>query len=350
MRYPCAMIMFSVGPFGPLAAWCDAAIACIVEAGLGPVVVMGGDTPDDVATNLIRSTSPHLVEAASRRPSEQLRRLLAEAGGSLIIAFDAPVRALHELMVGQGNDMQAATRIVADSSAAALVCAGFPGAAVITAQLPATDPAAAAETIARCCELPATRIALSPLPDDAAEVDAWWATFSIPMSARSPRVRSARMRDGCGGDGLGQIVWDRSGCSAGRTTRQAHAGVAIDIGDALAPLVSGPWIGLPPGNWAASVTIAVSKETNGTAFDIAIYGGDESTLLARASIVPDGRGLGSATLLFTVAPASGQTISFVIANTAPAPGGRLAMGNVVLTPSPAEGSGVPAELTTALGL
>jgi hypothetical protein len=73
-------------------------------------------------------------------------------------------------------------------------------------------------------------------------------------------------------------------------------------------------------------------------------------VLARTTIVPDGRGLGSTTLLFTVTPASGQTISFVIASTAPGPGGRLALGNVVLTPGPAEGSGVPAELTTALGL
>jgi hypothetical protein len=343
------MIVFSVGPLGPLAAWCDAAIARIVETGIGPVAVMGADTPDDVAASLIRSTAPHLV-IASRHPSEQLRRMLAEAGGSVIVALDLPVRALHELVVGYGNDPLNAVRVVADSYAAALVCAGFPTAAVIAADHPRTDPGTVADIIAGCCGLPGQggQAGLPPLSDNAALVDAWWAALDPADRAVAEGALGA-YAGWLRGEGLGQIVWDRRlFCRA--SDPASHAGVAIDIGDTPAPLVLGPWIGLPPGNWAASVTIAVSKETDGTAFDIAMYGGAESVLLARASIVPDGRRFGSATLLFTVAPASGQTISFVISNTVPAPGGRLAMGNVVLTPSPAEGSGVPAELTTALSL
>ena len=343
------MILFSVGPLGPLATWCEAAIARVVEAGLGPVAVMGADSPEEVAVSLIRSTAPHLV-IASRHPWEELRRVLAEVGRSLVVASDLPTRALYELVVGHGYDPLAAVRSVADSYATVLICAGFADATVVAAHQARTDPGAVTDLIAERCGLPhqSGGASISPLLDDAAQIDAWWTAVDPGERAIAEGALGAYV-EWLRGEGLGQIVWDRRlFCRAGDPA--SHAGVAIDIGDAPGPLVGGPWIGLPPGRWAASVTLAVSKETNGMAFEITIYGGDESAQLARASVFPDGRGLGSATLLFTVEPASGQTISFVIANTAPAPGGRLAMGNVVLTPSPAETTGVPAELTTALSL
>ena len=74
------MILFSLGPYGPFAAWWDAVVARIAEAWLGPTSVMAADAPDEFAANLIRTTTPNLV-AVSRRPSPRLRTLLAESGG-----------------------------------------------------------------------------------------------------------------------------------------------------------------------------------------------------------------------------------------------------------------------------
>jgi hypothetical protein len=151
------------------------------------------------------------------------------------------------------------------------------------------------------------------------------------------------------GHGFGEITWDRRlFCCAADHTRSA--GAAIEIGETPGLLIDGPWIGLPPGHWAASVTLAVSREVNGGRFDLAVNAADHPGPLATGSIICDGRGLGSATLLFTIEPAYGRTISLTVASTAPAPGGRLALGNVVLAPAPSEGSGIPAELSMALSL
>ena len=343
------MILFSLGPYGPFAAWWDAVITRIAEAGLGPATVMGADEPDGLAANLIRSTAPNLV-ATSRRPSPRLRTLLAESGAPLLVGLGDPREGLHEIVVGHGHALRVATQVVGDCCAAAMVCAGLPRALTIRADEARRDPAAAINRVAQFCGLtaPPDLAGIPPPPEPSAPAREWWEGLGAEERALADGALGA-YASWLTGRGFGEITWDRKlfRCAA---DPERDGGTAIDIGDAPRLLFDGPWIGLPPGHWAASVTLAVSREISTARFDIAIHASDHPGPLATTSIVPDGRGLGSATLLFTVAPTSGQTIAFAIVSALPAPGGRLALGNVVLTPGPTEGAGIPAELSTALSL
>ncbi len=343
------MILFSLGPYGPFAAWWDAAIARIAEAGLGPTTMMEADEPDGLAANLIRSTTPNLV-AASRRPSPRLRTLLAGSGAPLLVGLGDPREGLHEVVVGHGHDLRVATQVVADCYAAAMVCAGLPRALTIRADEARRDPAGTVSRIAEACGV-TVRSDLAGIPappEPSAAAREWWDGLDPSERAIADGALAA-YASWLTGPGFGEIIWDRRlFCCPVDHTRNASA--AIEIGEAPGLLFDGPWIGLPPGNWAASVTLAVSRDINGARFDIGIHANDHAGPLATTSIVPDGRGLGSATLLFAVGPACGETIAFTVVSAAPAPGGRLALGNVVLTPGPTEDLGVPAELSTALSL
>jgi len=346
---PSAMNLFSLAPFGPFAAWWDAAIARVAEIGLGPTSVMAAETPDDFATNLIRSTAPHGV-VVSRRPSAQLRALLAESGAPLLVGLDDPREGLFDLVVGHGHDVPAATHALADSYAAAMICAGLPKVLVIHADEARHNLAGVIGRIAEFCGLDVAldEARIAAPPDLAPAATEWWDGLDPSERAIADGALQA-YASWIAGHGFGEITWDRRlFCCAADHTRNASA--AIEIGDAAGALIAGPWIALPPGNWAASVTLAVSRDTSGHRFDVGIHASEQPGPLAAAGIVPDGRGLGSATMLFTIAPAFGQTVSLTVASTQPAPGGRFALGNVVLTPSPNAATGIPAELSTALSL
>lgn len=338
------MILFSLGPFGPFAAWLASAVARIAELGLGPTAVVSADTPEELAGSLIRCASANVV-AASRRPSPELRALLAGSGAPLLIAADEPWAGLFDLAAGHGQDLRAATRILADSCAAAMICTGMPKVLVIGSDAARQDMSGTLGRIAQFCglDIAPDRTGLPVPPRASIAASEWWRTLDPDQRAIAEGALNGYM-GWLAGTGFGEITWDRR-LFYEAADRSRDAGAAIDIGETPGILVDGPWIGLPPGRWAASITLAVTREVNGARFDIAIHPG-----LATGSIICDGRGLGSATLLFTIEPSWGQTVSLTVASTAPAPGGRLALGNVVLAPAPSEGSGIPAELSTALSL
>lgn len=339
------MILFSLGPFGPFSAWLDAAVVRIAETGFGPSAAVYADGPDELAVNLIRSTAPHLV-VLSRRAAPPLRALLADTSAPMLIGVDDPWEGLFDLVVRQGHDLRMATQVLSDCCTAAMVCAGMAKALVIDANTARSRTADVLGQIAQFCGVSVAPgeagIAAPPAPS--AEAKEWWGTLAPDQRALAEGALRG-YETWLAGRGVGEITWDRRLflCAADDTRT---AGMAIEIGDTPGLLVHGPWIGLPPGHWAASVTLAVSREVNGARFDIAIHPGP----LATGSIICDGRGLGSATLLFTIEPTAGETISVGVTSTAPAPGGRLALGNVVLTPGPSESAGIPIELSSALSL
>ena len=347
------MIFFSIGLPGHFAAWCDAAIARLVEIGLGPVELMSARSADEIAVALIRSTAPHLV-IASRQPAPSLCTLLGDSGGPVIVALDDPRRALRDLTSEQGIELRTAIREVACSSAAALVCARLPGA--VTVQ-PGRDRRAAAgliSTLAQSCglglgdkELAGVAAAVSH-PANSGPIEPWWSALDPDERALADGALAAYV-DQFRGGGFGEIVWDQTLFWLAADPSR-HAAGAIDIGGDTGRLVYGPDIGLPPGDWAATVTLAVSREAAGIGFDIEVWAAYHHTPLARASVIADARGLCSATLSFGIAAPTAQTISFSIANTAPAPGGRLALGKVTLAPSRGDGSDIPSELSMVLGL
>ncbi|HEY1799125.1 MAG TPA: hypothetical protein VGG57_23625 [Stellaceae bacterium] len=339
------MIFFALGPFGPFAAWWDSMVARIVEIGLGPVTVVSAEAPEELAGHLIRSVTPNLVVVA-RRPSPELRALMVGSGAPLLVGFGDPREGLFELVVRHGHDLRLATSLLADSFAAAVICAGMPKALVVGADVARRDTPDAFARVAQLCGIAIasrqTGIAVPPGPS--IEAKEWWE--ALGPDERSIAEGAFRAYETwLAGHGFVEITWDRRlfFCAA---DRERGTDLAINVGEAPSLLVHGPWVSLPPGGWAATVTLAVSREINGARFDIAIHPGP----LATGAIICDGRGLGSATLLFTIEPASGHTISVTVASTGSPPGGRLAFGNVVLAPSPGEGSGIPVELSSALSL
>jgi hypothetical protein len=226
----------------------------------------------------------------------------------------------------------------------------MPKALVVSADAARRDTAGTVDGIAQFCGMDITpeQTGIAGPPGPAASAKEWW--DAVDPDQRVIAEGALRgYETWLTGHGFGEITWDRRlFCSAADYARSA--GAAVDIGEMPGILVDGPWIGLPPGRWAVSVTLAVSREGNGARFDIAVNAHDYPGPLATGSIICDGRGLGSATLLFTVGAACGQTISLTVASTAPAPGGRLALGNVVLVPGLGDGDGIPTELSTALSL
>jgi hypothetical protein len=343
------MILFSLGPFGPFSAWWGTAIARIAEAARGPTTVVGIDAPEDFAASLVRSATPNLV-VVTHRPSPPMRALLAESGAPLLVGFGDPREGLFELVAGHGLEFRTATQVLADSCTSAIVCSGMSKALLVGSDAARQDTVGILGSIAEFCGLNASieQLGIAPPPSPSTAAKEWWDALGPDEQAMAEGAL------GCyaawfAGHGIGQITWDRRlfRCAADHAR---SGGAAIDIGETPGLLVDGPWIGLPPGHWAASVTLAVSREVNGARFDIAVHGASPYELLATGSIICDGRGLGSATLLFAIGPSYGQTVSLTVASTAPAPGGRLAMGNVLLAPSTSAGAGIPAELSSALSL
>jgi len=298
------MIFFSIGLPGHFAAWCDAAIARLVEIGLGPVELMSARSADEIAVALIRSTMPHLL-IASRQPAASLCTLLGESGGPVIVALDDPRRVLRDLMIDQGIDLCTATREVACSCAAALVCARLPCAVIVQSGGDGRDSAALVSALAQSCglgpgdnELAGVAAAVPPFLNSG-PIEPWWSALDPDERALADGALAAYVEQFSGG-GFGEIVWDRTLFWL-TADPSRHAAGAIDIGGDTGRLVSGPDIGLPPGDWAATVTLAVSKDAAGIGFDIEVWAAAHHTPLARASVVADARGLCSATLVFGIA-------------------------------------------------
>ena len=339
------MMFFSIGLPSRFSTWCDSALTHLVDRGLGPVEILPAELPDAVAIALIRLRAPHLT-IPSRYPTASLCAALAEAETPMIVALIDPRLALYELVAEQGFDIRTATRAVARSCAAVRACAALPRAVTVSSQHPLPD---LVELIAVGCGLPfdtghlAEVLAVAGQPGDGRLVEGWWAGLD-PAERAVAEGAVGSYGEWFHGGGPGRIVWDRSLFSMIADPAQ-DAARPIEFGSDPAWLVRGPDIGLPPGEWAAAVTLAVSKEAVGAAFDVEVRAMETGACLARTHVVADGRGMGSTTLIFDIPAPAAQTIWLVIASNAPTPGGRLALGNVTLSPNRDDSADIPAELT-----
>ncbi|HVC52093.1 MAG TPA: hypothetical protein VND87_08740 [Stellaceae bacterium] len=350
------MIFFSIGLPGRFSQWCDAIVARLIESAVGPVMLAPAQSPEVVAFSLLRLTEPHLV-VTSRHASEGLRALLSEARGRVLVALDDPRFALRELAAANGGNFRDATQEAARSCAAAYVCAGLPDVLVIHAGRGEHDAAATVATLGGALGITLGEAAIGeilaalPCPstaDAADELEAWWDSLDPGHRALGGGALGAyvaNFRDG----GFYEIIWDHA-LFWRHGEPSLPADEAIDIGDASRLLVNGPQIDLPPGDWQATITLGVSKEATGIGFDVEITAMAPHAVLARGHIAPDGRGIGTATLPFSIEASYGRSIGVTIVNTGAAPGGRLALGHVTLAPRSADGSDIPSELTTVLGL
>ncbi len=332
------MILLSIGLPGDAAARCDAIAARLVETALGPTELFAADTVEAIGAALVRLQGRHAVIAA-RRPDAALRAVLAAGGARVLAIEDEPHAAVRDLLA-QGLGLAAATRAVATSCAALVEAAALPGAAV----LPAAEILARPASLAAALGIDRGAAPPAPPPEPAAP----WRDRLDPAARALVDGAVAAYAGTLRGGLLGEIVWDRGLLwRAGDPAQPASA--AIELAGGARELVAGPDIALPAGRWAATLTLAVSREAAGIAFAAELVAGAERRPLAAATVVPDGRGIGSATLPFAVDAATPQPLALRLATAGPAAAGRLALGNVTLVPGHGDAGALPVEFGS-LGL
>jgi hypothetical protein len=332
------MIVYSFGFPGRFAEWCDAACVRLAERAVGPADLLGADTIEEVGLAATQARSAHAV-IASRQPSARLCNAIAEAGGRFILAVDDPRAALRDLTSRRGLGFVDAVRAVARSCAAIVNLTGAAGALVLRADTCWTEPVGTLAAISR-------HFAFAPYPADLAAIagslggpppapdrlphDDWWAGLD---------ERSRDIADGAlggyfacfGGGDIRTVTWERElffVAQEPRTGPLMPAARPVDITGRSRCLIFGPSLTLPPGDWAATVSLGVSPEAVEMTYLIDIVAGAR---LAAVTVDPGADRRIEAELAFSVDPAFEQPIDIRVSNQRPAFDGRLAINHAVLT-------------------
>jgi hypothetical protein len=233
----------------------------------------------------------------------------------------------------------------------------MPGALVLRADQEGDDPGGVATTIAHWLRLavsPGDIAALvegQPCPSVLSaqdRTDGWWDTISASDRAIVDGALNGYV-DYFRGAGIGQMVWARDLFFIGDDPQMAASGV-IEVGGPVRNLVFGPYVTLPPGLWAATVVLAVSKDAADLSYSVEILAGAGCVCLGQGTIQPRGEGVCEVTIEFPVAESTDQPIALRVANLRNAFSGRLALAHVAVSPRLKPRTEIPAELTTALGL
>jgi len=103
----------------------------------------------------------------------------------------------------------------------------------------------------------------------------------------------------------------------------------LDISGGARILIFGPYIHLPPSLWTAQVWLGLSAEASGHKFLIEVYSGEQ---LAAASLQPAAGGIFAVDLNFSLDEPNAEGLEIRIIVTDDNAKGRLAFGEVVLTP------------------
>lgn len=350
------MIFLSIGLPSRFAEWCDGIICALVHRAMGSVDIASGNTLEDIALASIKSQAPQLVIGA-RRPADLLRTALLGTGRRFVVALDDPHVALQNLVTRHGLEWKSAVRAIATSCASMLNYTAMPGALVLRADQEGRDPAAAAAAIVEWLDLDVSPADIAALaagqPDQeafaAGDDHAAWREGISPTDRAIADGALDGYADYFGGAGMGHFVWRRDLFYLGDEPDTA-ADRAIDVSGPVRFLLYGPYIALPPGQWAATIVLAVSKEAADLSYGVEILAGSQFGYLARGTIQPRREGLCETIIDFAIPAALDQPIELRIANLRPAFNGRLALGHIALSPRLQPRTEMPAEMTTALGL
>jgi hypothetical protein len=350
------MILVSIGLPSRFAEWCDDIVCALVQRAGGPLDLASGNTLAEIALAAIRSPTPGLVIGV-RQPTDELRTALSQARSRFVVTLDDPHAAFRNLVIRHGLEWTAAVRAAAGGCAAILSYTAMPGALVLRADQEGNDPGGAATAIAHWLDLavnPADIAMLvegQPCPSVLSaqdRTDGWWDTISasdraIVDGALNSYVEYFR------GAGIGHMIWGRDLFFVGDAP-DTQANSVIDVSGPVRYLLFGPYMALPPGQWVATIVLAVSKEAANLSYSVEVLAGARFTFLARGVIQPRGQGLCELSVDFAVSESTDQPIEFRIANLQNAFGGRLALAHVALSPQVRARAEIPAEITTALGL
>jgi hypothetical protein len=148
-----------------------------------------------------------------------------------------------------------------------------------------------------------------------------------------------------GGGSFPPVIWTRDLFLADGHLPASHP---IDLTGEIRYLIYGPYISLPPGNWAAELVLGLSEDALDMSFRIEVWAG--SLLLAMSQIQPVAAGLQRININFAMAEQNDNLVEIRVANERAAAGGRLVLGHATLRLVTDLSSAVFDSLSAELGL
>ncbi len=303
------MVLFSFGLSGRFGEWCDAVTLRMAEVALGAIAAIDANTPEELATALIKHEGVSFLVKGHQAPG-WLRRMLVATDRPFIISLDDPRVATWELVSRNGLELAGATRLVSCSCVSIMSCIALPRALVVQADRDWQQPLETATAIARhlgltvgladieriVADLAALGLGseTAPLGSDVSQPDA--ATLAVISGAVAPYFGHLA------GATLEPITWARELFLADGHRPATHA---VDITGRHRALIHGPYISLPPGKWLAEMVLGFSPEAADMSFvvDVKTTVVDVKTgesVLGSTSIRPAQHGVFSVTLSFTI--------------------------------------------------
>jgi hypothetical protein len=318
------------------------------EISFGSADLRSLSTLDELATAVIATTSPLLI-ASSRRPVVRLQVEIARAVRPILVILGDPRAALKELVEDAGVDLAQATRLIAGSCATLVSVTKLPTALVVSGEQ-SGDHAGLAMQIARHFGFTLTEDDIAMVAVEHAEAVAhtaadaeiaWWNTLSTTDQAMVEGALRPYI-DYFAGREIGTLVWHPGlFYTAGEGGGQEAAIKPVDITGRARCLVYGPYINLPPGDWAANIVLAFSAEAVGLGFTVEVAAG---VRLAFTRVEPTHEQVINMTLLFTIEDSAIGAVEIRVFSERAAFDGRLALGYVELTQRGGVGKDVESRL------
>ncbi|HEX5318433.1 MAG TPA: hypothetical protein VFW46_04710 [Stellaceae bacterium] len=322
------MLYFVVGLPGHFSAWCDAVVAAFVRAAYGDGPILAADNLPELAAAAIRAGVSHGV-VSCRRPGGWLRGTLTQAERRFILAFDDPRLALADL----GDDIAAATSLVASSCAAISSYDGTPGGLTIRGDEAAADPIAAADAIAAHLGLAGdtasivAELAEQGIVADAAAARARWHELDSNPRAWAEGALAPYITYFDTGH-LTPITWARELFFLGDRPSE-RASWIVDITGRARCLIQGPGIMIAPGNWLAVVKLLFSREATEHEFQVELH---SDRMLGEAAVRPEREGGLEVSFPLSIEETANHPLTVLLSNRRAAFDGACAMDNVVLMP------------------
>ncbi|HEX5454729.1 MAG TPA: hypothetical protein VFX06_13140, partial [Stellaceae bacterium] len=335
------MIVFSIGLPSRFAEWCDFLLARLIEHDCGSVDIIEIDSVEELGLAAIRASSMNLI-ARCRQPVPRLQTAILDSGRPFVIALPDPRDALRHLVEQVGWSVPDATRAVASSCSALSRMVHAPKALVLTRD-DAREPRATAQAIVRHLwpgvaesrlAAPAEALPTFDSGAEAEDAELWWEELVDRDRAVAHGALRPFLQYFSGSTALEPLVWERELFFISEeppTDTRVPADRPLDLTGRARILLFGPGINLPPGGWSAKVALGFSQEAAGMGFIVEVYTGSQ---LAATQLQPSGAQAIEASLHFAIEKTLDRQVEVRILSDRAAFDGRLAIGNVVLTPHP----------------
>lgn len=259
------MLFFLFGMPGAFADWCESVTADLVRHAFGPAALMGADTLEEIAGNMLETGAAQAV-VSSRQPGRRLRAAVAQNRRKVIIALDDPGPALADLMLRGGVEFAAAVQAVASSCAALLDDAAMPGGLVLRRDRDWPWAAAIVGALAEHLQIGLSADEVGELAGHSvsadgverqAEAAAWWnglsaADQAIARGAIEPFIRYQEAGV------LPPITWGHALFFHGERPHERVSG-PVDITGRARCVLCGPDIVLPPGWWSLTLSVTLTR-------------------------------------------------------------------------------------------